>query len=329
MGAGALIDVMALTEAAREGAEVVLDGQNGDETLGFSKFLIADRLRQGRFMSARDLIGRWPLGRPLSRAEKTWILKEIGLKGVVPYRVGRVVRARLNRNNDYAAPQWLHPTLRRQFADLEDNWAWKTTGSGPLWWRHFAELVIEGPHSDLRMDYLRHRATAAGVRNESPLYDVDLIEYCLRLPPELAYDAQFNRPLAREAVRGILPEGVRLQEQKAVFSPFCLNMLTGADFRAIERLIIAPNPELGAYVDMDWVRNYWHTKRPGAGESSMGWGSLMWNLAAVEIWLRSHADPDFIDEMLALPDVPAPSIRRLNLPAGSTFFPLARAGQPA
>ena len=325
-GAGVLVD-LPVSEAARDGAEVALDGYTGDEVLGFSPFLVADRLSRGRLLAALALTRRWPLGRPATPAEKRWIFKHCGLKGAAPYRFGDFVRGR--RDREATGPAWLLPPLRRRYVDLEDIWTWKLAGSGPRWWRYLADSLVRGPHRDLRLNYLRHRAAAAGLVNESPLYDADLIEYCLRLPPELAFDSRFDRALAREAVQGIVPDEVRLHAEKAVFSSFCFDALTGADAQGIERLLTSGDAELGAYVDMDWVRSQWYEGRPRPERSNTFWGTVIWRLAAGEVWLRSQADPGFLERMLADPAIPAPSIRRVPVSDTSTFFRLAHTSERA
>jgi asparagine synthase (glutamine-hydrolysing) len=307
MGNGALIDIAMVQAASRDGAEVVLDGQTGDELFGVSPWLLADRLKRGRVLAAVGLARRWP-GRTPSGREQRYILKHWGLKGAAPYRLHRLMRSR--RDPDGIAPPWLSPALRAQYAKLEDQWAWKAMGPGPRWWRYLADVLVRAPHRELRLDYLRNRASGAGVVSETPLYDFDLIDYCLRLPPQLAFDSAFDRPLAREAVSGLIPDDVRLNSKKADFSPFCFDMLTGADAPGIERLIAAPDAELGAYADMDLIRGLWQgaRQRQGRGSATSGWGTDMWRFVAAESWLRSQADPGFVDEMLARPDVRPPSV---------------------
>jgi asparagine synthase (glutamine-hydrolysing) len=305
-GAGALIDMMMVAEAARDGIEVALDGQTGDEVLGFSPYLLADRLTRGRLLGALQLAGQWPLDRAITPRDKRRLLYHIGLKGALPYRVGRFVHD--HRNLD-VAPSWLLPSRRRQYAALADRWAWKAAASGPRWWRYLADVLVHAPHRELRLDYLRHRAAAVDVVNESPLYDVDLIDYCLRLPPELAFDSRFTRPLAREAMRGVIPDSVRLQTQKAVFSPFCSEAITGADAPGIERLIGTRDAELGAYVDMGLVRSLWQQARSSGTGASADIGTAVWRFAAAECWLRFQADPGFADEMLDRSDVVPPAAR--------------------
>ena len=318
MGAGAVIDTSIVAEAARDGADVVLDGMAGDEVLGFAPYLVADRLRQGRFLAALELTRRWPLGRPTTGREKVWILRNLGLKKAAPVRLARWAA---RRRNAPRAPMWLLPGLRRSFDELEDRWAWKTDSSGPLWWRYLADELVNPPHRDLRADHLRHRAAAVGVANESPLYDFDLIDFCLRLPPELGFDQRFTRPFAREAVAGILPEAVRLQAQKANFSPFCAEMIAGAEARGVERLLTGDDIELGAYVDMDYVRTLWRSGQPGMATGSMRWGTVVWRLAAAECWLRLQSGAAALDELLDLGDAPAPLVQPVSLVESHLFPP--------
>jgi asparagine synthase (glutamine-hydrolysing) len=327
-GAGALIEAPMVAKAAEDGADVVLDGQTGDEVLGFSPYVIADRMMRGRLLAASRLASRWPgLDRPATREEQRYVLKHVGLKGAAPYWTGRIGRDR--RAGPDPGPEWLLPESRRHFAAAGDKWAWKAAASGPRWWRYLSDTLIEMPHRIARFDYLRHRAGAVGVVNESPLYDFDLVDYCLRLPPDLAFDgSRLSRPLAREAMRNVIPDDVRLNDRKANFSPFCFDMLTGADEAGIGRLLTAPDAEIGAYVDLDWVRKRWHDRPERGPRTTMAWGTVIWILTAAEAWLRAQADPGFIDEMLSRPDVRPPSLHRA-IPADSgTFSRLAGGEKP-
>jgi asparagine synthase (glutamine-hydrolysing) len=299
-----LIDVAAVKAASEDGIEVVMEGQMGDEVFGGAPWLVADRLMRGRLLAARGLVREWP-----ARTKTRRILKLWGLKGAAPYALHRLARHR--SDPDDVAPPWLLPQARSRWAELQDPWSWKAGGSGPRWWRFQSDTLIRAPHRELRLEYLRQRAADAGVLSESPLYDFDLIDYCLRLPPELGFDRRFTRPLAREAMRGLIPDDVRLDGKKAVFSPFCFEMLTGADEAGIDTLLTAPDAELGAYADMGAVRRMWRDERPAPGPRThtTQWGSAVWRLAIAECWLRSLADPGFADEMLARPDILAPRVR--------------------
>jgi len=97
----------------------------------------------------------------------------------VPHRLRRLRHAR--RKLDDLGPVWLlrsRAGIRRARGCL----AWQLAGPGPLWWRHLVDQVIATAHRELRIDYLRERAGSEGIVGDPPLYDVDLIEYTLRLP---------------------------------------------------------------------------------------------------------------------------------------------------
>jgi asparagine synthase (glutamine-hydrolysing) len=304
-GAGALVEATVTGAAATDGAGLVLDGQMGDEVLGFSPYLLSDRLARGDLLGAWRLLARWPFGRPATRHEKLWLLGNVGIKGAVPYRLGTMLRARRG-DLDRAAPRWLLPDKGRQFLASADRWAWKLAGSGPRWWRFLADSLVHAPHREQRLDYLRHRAAAAGIQSSSPLYDLDLLEYCLSLPPEIAFDRELSRPLAREAMVGLLPEDVRLQRRKATFSQFCVEMLRGADAPGIRAVIMSPDPLLGEYVDMGWVRQLWQDLSEQR-RHPVFWGGVIWKAAVAEAWLRLQSDPAWLQERLADGRIPAPA----------------------
>jgi asparagine synthase (glutamine-hydrolysing) len=316
-GVGALIDMPMAAEAVRDGVEFLLDGQGGDEVFGFAPYLVADRLRHGRLLGALELTRRWPMGRPIEPWERKYAFKHLGLKGAMPYGYEDLRTA--------AGPAWMLPDARARYVELADAWEWKNASSGPRWWRYLRDQMVEMPHRVFRMEYLRNRASAVGTTSESPLYDFDLVNYSLSLPPELAFKRDHSRPLAREAMQGLMPDDVRLDGVKSNLSMFCFDVLTGADAPAIERLLLDPDAELGAYVDLEHVRRRWLGQPERGLESTVAWGSQVWLWAGLECWLRAQADPDFIDEMLQRPDVAAPAMRPAAPSGTGTFSRLAGA----
>lgn len=305
---GALLDMTVTQSAGADGAGIVLDGQTGDEVLGFAPFLLADRLAHGRLVAVRRLLRAWPTSsRPTSLRERVRLARMVGVKGAVPYRLGRFVRDRRDRSGH--GPKWLVLERRRAFLELEDAWAWKRRGSGPRWWRSFTDGVVWGPHRELRLEYLRHRAASAGMRWGSPLYDEALIDFCSRLDPEIAFNPRVNRPLVREAMSDVLPDIVRLQTRKANFSAFVMATLQ-ADRAGLERLLDAPDPEIAEYVDLGWLRERWRVE-PLPDPMRPFWGAL-WRAAIGQAWLRYGTDPGGLADLLGDPAVAPPRTEIVN-----------------
>ncbi len=103
-------------------------------------------------------------------------------------------------------------------------------------------------------EYLRQRAASAGLVARPPLFDVDLVEFALRIPPELEFAAELDRPLIREAMRGRVPDVVRLDVLKSNLAPFHHASVAGPDLAPIREVLSSPDLEIAAYVDVDAVR---------------------------------------------------------------------------
>src|SRR5262249_21912544 len=142
------------------------------------------------------------------------ILREVAAKGALPY-AAHALLARARRSS-YADLEWLAPASQRCAAALEDPWAWKQVRRGPRWWQLLAYVLVDGRQLAGSQDFLRRRAAQFGIDSRQPLMvDIDLVELMLRLPPDLAFSPNHDRALAREAMRGIVPEPVRIGGAKS------------------------------------------------------------------------------------------------------------------
>jgi asparagine synthase (glutamine-hydrolysing) len=140
-------------------------------------------------------------------------------------------------------------------------------------------------------DDLRRRAELAGLETRSPLLDLDLVELVLRLPPELSFDPHLTRPLLRDAVRGAVPDAVRLRPGKSYFDSLIQRALAVEDLGAASALLLDPRAEVRAWVDADRVSGLLSA---GPARDPLGprhWARAVWRLLAAECWLRREADP--------------------------------------
>jgi asparagine synthase (glutamine-hydrolysing) len=273
-----------LLDAARDrGAAVVLDGQGGDELFGVAGFLLGDRLRQGRLISAWRLARRYPgFGAHPPPRQVARLLRLLGVPAALPYPL----QERLRHRRTWPVPAWLPADLANLHRDTSDPWGWKRR-RGPLWWRSLADVLTEGREVADIADYVRRRGRLAGVDARSPLLSLPLVELALRLPPELNFDPRWTRALAREGARGLLPEKVRRRTDKTDFSGLYFRALTAPSSLARLRDLFAGQPEIGAFVDIGEIHAQVLERVPELGRP--GWASWMtqaWNLASAEAWLQ-------------------------------------------
>jgi len=73
---------------------------------------------------------------------------------------------------------------------------------------------IMADHLPQRLEYCYAAAAQQGIEYRYPLLDVDLIETCLSFPPWLKRHRGINRYLFRQAIRGYVPEDIRLRNDK-------------------------------------------------------------------------------------------------------------------
>ena len=283
-----------LERAAADGTAVMLDGEGGDELFGLSPALIADRLRRGRLLAARGLVYRIPgaNGRPTKGSVRR-IFREHGLKAATPLPMHRAVR-RLRGARTYAL-DWLSDATAQAYVESDDLAGWKRY-RGPRWWAYLVDATTSGMGPGLVYDHVRRRAALAGLEPRHPLVDVDVIELVLQLPPELAFDARHSRPLLREAMAGLMPDEVRLRPTKSTFDALFHECLAGPDLPVVRELLGDPAAEVGAYVDLALVRERLLEPDPPKHPTAlMHWALYTWRLVTAELWLRSAADPAFID----------------------------------
>jgi asparagine synthase (glutamine-hydrolysing) len=282
-----------LERAVADGTTHVLDGEGGDELWRFSPYLVADRLLAGRPLGAMRTV-RAMLGEERYRGWRPALpyLRTYGLKGAFPPGPHRLVRGL--HSADRYAPAWFTPRSAELLFEHRDPWAWKRLG-GPRWWSFLADLLT-GVRERLGVgDYLRHRAAMAGLGSRHPLIDLDLVEFALGLPPELAIDPQQERPLLREAMTGLIPDQIRLRPGKSYFTALFGDCLGGRDLGLVRQLL-TDSPEVGAYVDLDAVRR--ELLEPDADRRGATWPWSVWRLVTAECWLRLQRDEDVAAALL-------------------------------
>jgi asparagine synthase (glutamine-hydrolysing) len=285
-----------LERAAADGVGVLLDGEGGDELFGLSPYLLADRVRRGRLLSALSLAVRMPgtkgphMARRVARR-----LRRFGMKGAAPLWMHAAAR-RVHGAAHYA-PDWMRSETAGPWLETETDFRWKHL-DGPLWWSYLVEATTRGIGPDLVYDQSRCRGSLTGIEPRHPLVDVDVLDFVLSLPPELAFDSRYSRPLLRDAMAGLVPDPVRLRGAKSNFDAVFHRSMAGGDLPVTRQLLCDPAARIGAYVDLRAMREaLLDPDPPGRLGSLSAWAINVWRLLTLEVWLRAQEGPEIIDEL--------------------------------
>jgi asparagine synthase (glutamine-hydrolysing) len=271
-----------LRAAAASGVQVTLGGDGGDELFGARNLLLADRLRAGHPLQALALARELPgAGDRPARRDVARVFANTAVVGALPRRPHELLLRAAERRN---TPTWLLAATRRGLLDSDDALVWKRL-DGPRWWAEIAHGLTRGVEETGVFEHQRRRAASAGLEARHPLFDLELVELCLRLPPLATFDRYRSRPQLRAAMSGLLPDAVRLRPEKALFDSLLLDTLDGADGAAARALLTDPRAELAAYVDLEAMR----TALFSGSERSFRWMWQVWRLASAECWLRQQA----------------------------------------
>jgi asparagine synthase (glutamine-hydrolysing) len=148
--------------------------------------------------------------------------------------------------------------------------------------------------STILCDYVGMRGqleASTGVQWLDPLLDDELVEFLASVPPLMLEHDDLNRGLYRLALRGVVPESVRLRPDKADFEQAFGETAEAAggiaslgdlfDLRALAR---------GGIVDATASRKLFDQieRAPFAIESGLAW-TYGWNLLAGEAFMRRYA----------------------------------------
>ncbi|MEX2370769.1 MAG: asparagine synthase C-terminal domain-containing protein, partial [Bacteroidales bacterium] len=92
-------------------------------------------------------------------------------------------------------------------------------------------------HVSQRLEYSYLDAKAWGIEYAYPLWDIDLVEFYYSLPQEYKYRNGMGRAIYRDAMQGILPEKIRLRNDKTGATVPTVQQRFLADYDAITALI--------------------------------------------------------------------------------------------
>jgi asparagine synthase (glutamine-hydrolysing) len=267
--------------AGAKGVAAVLTGQGGDFVLfglGTEPYYLADLIRTfepGRLYSE---LAKWQSADRQKRSILFW-LANYGVGPLIAYM--RSPKRRPGRRPTMSP--WIDARYARKMT-LEERVGLTSPGdyrSVEYCWFIDTLSKICG-----RIANLNQFPTAFEFRH--PLLHRPLVEFMLALPSSQKFDPRTNRFLQRRALKSILPEAVRLRNEKTTFDqPFYEGLRKGKEWTSL--LTVAPRvAERGIVDGARWIEAV-KQARLGRTHSLAQFQAI----ATLEIWLRQMENRKF------------------------------------
>ncbi len=254
------------------GTQVTLDGQGADEALAGYEYI------PGLYYKTLFTHFRW----------LTFIRENICYLRVhhstrsLKYFAFFMLPAKLRTKARVAQRKYINPAFAERFKHsiIGD----KLYGS-----KSMREMLIN--HFEYKLEHLLKwgdcNAAAFGITSRAPFLDHELVEYCIALNDNAKVRSGYTKYILREAMRGIMPEGVRKRVDKMGFSvpqdewfreekfqKFIMDILTSESFK--NRGYIVPEEAIALY------------QRHLRGEVNVS--KDIWKWVNLEMWFRMFID---------------------------------------
>jgi hypothetical protein len=273
-----------LSQIARErGAELLLLGAYGDDLFDGCPQTLADVARRGHWLRALWSAARLdaPHARASVRHVGPYVLRPLA-RELVPEPLRRFVQRRRLQRTQFQA--WEGPRTRE---GRQRGRAWLARESQPIRPGHvltnpfYRFFLLESAEVRLQCE------ASSDVAISIPLLDPDLVDFVHELPPELLMHGHRLRGLFRHAIKGLVPDKVRLRTDKADAIVAIRELIQGslATSRLDELASMEQLGELGL-VNAPAFREHFHGVLQEGAARTMDLAEL-WAPLALEAFVRT------------------------------------------
>lgn len=283
--------------ASAQGTRVLLDGFDGDSVVSQGYQYLNELAESGRWITLtsqtvalfRNLgVSPW---RPLMKyflhfglnpiIRKSWFLR--GLR-----RVARAFgRGRSSSDQQFTWTAFINPSFVERMHLAEHYKRWRK--AQPMSARseregHYRTLTQES--LPLAFEIYDSAAAAFSVEARYPFWDKRLVEFCLALPPEQKLNRGLGRNCMRRAMKGILPEQVRLRSSKTDFLPVFQHGLLSFERTRLDDLVQGDLDDLKPYINVTAVREFHRRLINGSNPALIKEVLAFWRVISLALWLR-------------------------------------------
>ena len=253
------------------GCRVVFEGFDGDSTVSHGIHFLTELAYRGRFLELRRQLEAWGTrhGEPWRQTFRTMVRSRFLQRRLEELGIYRAYR-RIRRIPDWAPPpigddpEW-RSVLAPDFATTVT-----ALGREPEVFfaseRAFHHALITKPLMSRTMGLLDLTAAARGVEARFPFMDKDLIEFCLALPPRQKIRDGWTRWVARQGLRGVLPDVICDRPGKSSLTHGFFYALGRFETERLKRFVEAPPHGIDRYVRAEFLRETFEKFAAGRAE---------------------------------------------------------------
>ena len=288
---GAFANGSVCSRAAAGGMRVLLDGHGGDETVSLGHERLRELLDDRRII---PLAYEYLCLAPAHPAMQGW--RGLGRLLANTGRAGRLTRGlrRLagRRNGEDASPDpgtpwpFLSDALVRETdlpARASAQRAAQSEARARRRWHHY---MITRTAQERVLANLHRLAGTGAVELRYPMWDKDLVEFCLALPARQKLRHGWTRAVMRRALRGTVPPEILRRRDKTDFLPQATACLKNLEKNACKSLCAAHNARRIPILETGWLDTAW--ERFHAGQPASGFEQqALWRSLATAVWLEA------------------------------------------
>ena len=277
---------LALYRAANaNGMRVLLDGTDGDSTVSHGYEYLSDLARQLRWLELyrqSSLIAE----REGEHSSKSSIIRKHAIRQLIPEQMVNAKRYITGERQ----PRWLaRSVLRAEFA-LKIDYAERMRSlieahQGPQSSRYQHWREIKSGSTSLSLELVDKLSSMLSIELRYPFYDSRLVEFCLALPAGLKLSNGWTRAILRQAIDGVVPEGIRWRPTKANFLPAFGLSLIEHDHKLLDHYIYLDYQVIDPYVDIAKLREAYSRFRNKPAWSALD-SQMVYGAVILAMWLN-------------------------------------------
>ena len=274
--------------AAAKGIRVILDGHGGDETisLGYERLReLTDDSQLAVFSYEYLLLAR---AIPAMRGVRglVEVLTNRGLTGRIKRRLQLIFSGLRGDQRAAETPAW--PYLAAGHGDIlqidqATTMKRQISARAQKRWHHYA---VAHTAQSRAFETLERLASRTSVDLRYPLWDRDLVEFCLALPSHQKLRHGYTRAITRNALREILPQAIAQRRGKTNFLPQARACLLSLGKDACKELLIRDNAPITEFLRIEWANSTIDRFFAGQAVASSDLQTL-WRSLSLATWLQT------------------------------------------